>query len=477
MSRALLLALLCCTCLLGEVTPSSAAAGSAPHGTAPVVLSVRPGSARLGQTLLLVGRGLPGHGPVRVHLRGAGRSLTIAVEDHSPNRLRIALKPALRALLRRRHGQLAPTRVRLRLTTGRGTGGSRPRAISFVMSPASAVTTHAAAARHTSADMGLFEDLQYMTGTALQTRLDQYQAIGAKWARFQMIWSDVQSGGPGSYDWQPYDELIAGLVARGIQPLVVIDTTPSWARPTDCQAQPTCAPADPAQYAQFAAAAVARYHTEVHYWEIWNEPNNQVFWQPAPNVGAYTALLKQTYAAIKGVDPSAEVITGGTAPEETTLNAAGETMSISPVDFLAGIYRDGGGGSFDAVGDHPYTFPSMPGAADAQSAWEQMYATPTSLRSLMVAHGDGAKRIWGTEFGAPTDPQGEGYVDEAEQAAMLTRAYELWSSYSWTGPLIWFSYQDSGSNQEFREEFYGLTQADGTPKSAYFAFKALAVAG
>lgn len=325
--------------------------------------------------------------------------------------------------------------------------------------------------------MGLFEDLQYMSGAALQARLDQYQAIGAKWARFQMIWSDVQSGGPNSYNWQPYDELIAGLVARGIQPLVVIDTTPSWARPVDCESQPTCAPANPAQYAQFAAAAVARYHTEVHYWEIWNEPNNEVFWQPTPNVGAYTALLKLTYAAIKGVDPSAEVITGGTAPEQTTLNATGETLSISPLDFLAGIYRDGGGGSFDAVGDHPYTFPAMPGPADAQSAWQQMYATPTSLRSLMVAHGDGAKRIWGTEFGAPTDPQGAGYVDETEQAAILTRAYQLWSSYSWTGPLIWFSYQDSGANLEFREEFYGLTQADGAPKPAYFAFKALTGSG
>jgi len=144
------------------------------------------------------------------------------------------------------------------------------RAISFVIAPAQrtrALATHAAAARRASADMGLFEDLQYMTGPALQTRLDQYQAIDAKWARFQMIWSNVQSAGPSSYDWQPYDELIAGLVARGIQPLVVIDTTPSWARPADCQEQPTCAPADPAQYAQFAAAAVARYHAEVHLLE------------------------------------------------------------------------------------------------------------------------------------------------------------------------------------------------------------------
>jgi hypothetical protein len=322
--------------------------------------------------------------------------------------------------------------------------------------------------------MGLFEDLQYMTGATLQARLNQYQAIGAKWARFQMIWSNVQSGGPDSYNWQPYDELISGLVARGIQPLVVIDTTPGWARPADCQEQPTCAPANPAQYAQFAAAAVARYHTEVHHWEIWNEPNNNVFWQPDPDVGAYTALLKLTYAAIKGVDPDAEVITGGTAPEETTRAANGETVSISPVDFLAGIYRDGGGGSFDAVGAHPYTFPEMPGTSNPSSAWTQMNATATSMRSLMVAHGDGSKLIWGTEFGAHTDPTGQGYVDEAEQAAILTRGYQLWSSYSWTGPLIWFSYQDTGVNPALRDDFFGLTQADGTPKPAYFAFKALA---
>jgi len=325
--------------------------------------------------------------------------------------------------------------------------------------------------------MGLFEDLQYMTGPALQARLNQYQAIGAKWARFQLIWSNVQSGGPGSYDWQPYDELIAGLVARGIQPLVVIDTTPSWARPADCREQPTCAPADPAQYAQFAAAAVARYHSEVHHWEIWNEPNNNVFWQPAPDVGAYTALLKLTYAAIKSIDPGAEVITGGTAPEETTRGANGETVSISPVDFLAGIYRNGGGGSFDAVGAHPYTFPEMPGSSNPGDAWAQLEATATSMRSLMVAHGDGSKLIWGTEFGAHTDPAGQGYVDEAEQAAILTRGYRLWSSYSWTGPLIWFSYQDIGVDPALRDDFFGLTQADGAPKPAYFAFKALAGTG
>ena len=479
MPRALLPVLLCCACLLGGERPASALAASHPPARASLLSVVRPGVAHLGHTLLLRGRDLPAHGWVRVRLFKPGRSLTVAVRADSSVRLDIPLKPRLRALLRRGHTHLRATRVWLELAAQRASGASPARTISFVISPTPPRTqvraTHAAAARRASADVGLFEDLQYMTGPALQTRLNQYQAIGAKWARFQMIWSNVQSGGPDSYDWQPYDELIAGLVARGIQPLVVIDTTPSWARPADCQEQPTCAPAGPAQYAQFAAAAVARYHAEVHHWEIWNEPNNAVFWQPAPNVGAYTALLKLTYAAIKRVDPDAEVITGGTAPEETTRGADGETVSISPVDFLAGIYRDGGGGSFDAVGAHPYTFPEMPGGSNPGSAWAQLDATTTSMRSLIGRPRRWREaRFWGTEFGAHTDPAGQGFVDETEQAAILTRGYELWSSYSWAGPLIWFSYQDTGADPSLRDDFFGLTRTGGAPKPAYFAFKALA---
>ena len=265
MPRALVPGLLCCVCLLGGVRPARAEAASPRAGRATLsrtslgqaslsqasLLAVtRSGGAHLPQTVVLRGRGLPEHGWVRVRLFSSGRSLTVVVKADSAVRLRVLLKPRLRALLHRRHGRLLPTRVWLELAAERASGASRARAVSFVIAPTRrtrALATHAASARRASADMGLFEDLQYMTGAALQTRLDQYQAIGAKWARFQMIWSNVQSGGPGSYDWQPYDELIAGLVARGIQPLVVIDTTPSWARPAHCSEQPTCAPADPAR--------------------------------------------------------------------------------------------------------------------------------------------------------------------------------------------------------------------------------------
>jgi len=319
-----------------------------------------------------------------------------------------------------------------------------------------------------SGGYGLFEDTQYLTGTALSARLDEYKAVGVQWARFQLLWSTIQSGGPTSYDWKPVDDLVAGLLARGIRPIAVIGTTPLWAsRPAGCAAV-TCAPADPAQFAAFAARAAARYAPRgVHTWEVWNEPNSATFWKPAPDVASYTVVLKQTYAAIKAADPLATVITGGVAPAVTT------SWSIAPLEFLAGIYFNGGQGSFDGVGWHPYTYPRMPGTVDNGDAWYQMYGPANSARAQMTAHGDAAKKIWATEFGAHTDPLGEGYVTDAGQAAMFRTGLTLWASYPWAGPMIGYMLRDRGTDTADRENFFGLTRYDGSPKATFATFTSL----
>ena len=181
--------------------------------------------------------------------------------------------------------------------------------------------------------------------------------------------------------------------------------TPGWARPSGTSA--TYGP-DPAKYAAFAKVAAAHYSAlGVHAYEVWNEPNMKSFWTPSPNVGDYTRLLKAAYPAIKGADPQATVLTGGTAP------APDDGTSYSPVTFLKGIYANGGGNSFDAVSHHPYCWPAFPGDPEAWSAWYQMYGTSPSLRSLMTSNGDGGKKIWATEFGAPTDGPAGSFVSES----------------------------------------------------------------
>ena len=94
----------------------------------------------------------------------------------------------------------------------------------------------------------------------------------------------------------------------------------------------------------------------------------------------------------------------------------------------------------------------------------------------MIANGDGAKSIWATEFGAPTCTGDSTCVSEAQQALTITNAYTLWRTYSWAGPLISYMYQDTGTDQTNREDFFGFVRYDGTQKPAYAAFRAAALA-
>jgi hypothetical protein len=293
--------------------------------------------------------------------------------------------------------------------------------------------------------------------------LNMDSASGARWLRVDINWAQIQARGPSAYDWSAIDAVVSGARSRGMNVLGTILYTPSWAGAT-----PTTAP-DPSTYATFAATAARHYAAlGVHAFEIWNEANISASWQ-SPSPAAYTQVLKAAYRAINAVDPSATVVTAGTSPAPTDGN------SYSPADFLSGIYAHGGQGFFDAVGAHPYCSPDYPGDTDSWSAWYQMYGTPTSMRSVMAAHGDSAKKIWATEFGAPTGgPAGPGIVSPAKQAAMVTRAYQVWSTYNWGGPLFMYQGRDAGTSSSTDQDHYGFINNNFTPKPSYLAYKTVA---
>ena len=303
--------------------------------------------------------------------------------------------------------------------------------------------------------------LSKISTSSLNQYLNRVVTLGATWVRFDIEWGDVQYSSSSSFTWSGYDDVVNALAAHHLHGLATILFTPMWARVPSCSNGVECPPANPAQYAAFAADVVARYKNTIQDYEIWNEPNNYDFWAPYTNCGAYTTLLKATYPAIKAVDPNAMVITGGLAPEAT------DAHNMSQLDFLSCIYANGGGPYFDAVADHPYSFPQTP-SEQTQGAWGQMSETATSLRSIMIANGDANKKIWITEFGAPTNgPDPYWYVSEAAQAAMVTNAMSLYKTYSWAGPFFWYTLQDDGTSTSTNENFFGLIRADGSLKPAY----------
>jgi hypothetical protein len=304
--------------------------------------------------------------------------------------------------------------------------------------------------------------LQNEDGTpALGQDLNMDRNVGADWVRIDINWAQIQAAGPKSYDWSSIDDAVEGAEARGMSVLGTIVYTPNWSRPAGTQGTYV---ANPAQYASFAATAAAHYEAlGVQDFEIWNEPNSVASWTPAPNVATYTTLLKDSYAAIKAVAPSATVITGGLAP------LASDGTNISATDFLAGIYANGGKGSFDAVGMHPYCYPDLPGQADSWSGWYQMYGTSTSLRSIMVANGNQDLKIWGTEFGTPS--AGGSGLSDSFQSQTVTLAYQLWAHYSWAGPLFFYEGRDNGSTATSEWDNFGFATTSFAPKPSFYAYQ------
>jgi hypothetical protein len=306
----------------------------------------------------------------------------------------------------------------------------------------------------------------------LEKEVSGMQSMGITLVRFDIDWGFVQQGSATAYDWSKYDRIINSLNAHHIQGLGIIDNTPPWARAPGCNGGAHCPPNNPNDFAKFAAAVVNRYQSKgMHYWEIWNEENDYDFWATKSDCVAYTALLKATYPAIKKADPLAYVITGGLAQVATT------DVNIAPLQFLQCMYDQGGKGSFDAVGFHPYTFPQFP-SANNTNGWAQMSLTSPSVRSIMTANGDSAKQVWITEVGAPTNgPDAAWYVSEDDQSKMLTDAINLYKSYDWTGPLLWYTYRDGGTTTNTNENFFGLIRNDYSQKPAYQTMKNFISAG
>ena len=300
----------------------------------------------------------------------------------------------------------------------------------------------------------------YLSDADLARDLDDMAATGAKWVRIDFPWS-VTEQSPGVFTWSRLDRVVNAATNRGLQVIGLLAYSPEWARPagTDMMHPPT----EPADFANFAAVAVRRYSATVKVWEIWNEPNISQFWKPQPSAPTYAALLKRAYAAVRGADPSATVLSAGLSPAVDAVDGS----QISPITFLRQLYANGAGGSFDAVGMHPYSYPAMP-MDPTTSAWNTFYRLPL-VYDVMVQHGDGAKKIWSTEFGAPTGTSASA-VSETTGSAIITEAYAAIAAWPWAGPLLVYSNRDSGTDPADGEQNFGLRRQDFSPKLALTAF-------
>ena len=111
-------------------------------------------------------------------------------------------------------------------------------------------------------------------------------------------------------------------------------------------------------------------------------------------------MVKSAYVAVKAGRPDRD---GAHRRHRRRRRTRPTAPTTSRPPGSQGLYARGAGGYFDGVAHHPYSFPTNPLEAHDWNAFTQTQ----TIYDVMVANGDGAKKVWGTEVGAPTGTDGE----------------------------------------------------------------------
>ncbi|MDY6811382.1 MAG: cellulase family glycosylhydrolase [Actinomycetota bacterium] len=315
--------------------------------------------------------------------------------------------------------------------------------------------------RSTPVGFALGSTVLWATEAELRTTMDRVAEAGATMVRFDVSWTFSEPA-EGHLDWSPSDRVVEAAKKRDLQILATVTNSPAWAAVN--RRRQTGRPADPGRYAEFAGDVATHYAGDVSRYEIWNEPNGRLFFEPDPDPAFYTAMVRQAYSAIKSADSGATVVAGALGATDPVPG------NIAPVEFLRQMYAAGAAGSFDALSYHPYDFvaPFAVGALHANSPTQQM----VTMREMMVANGDGDKEIWLTEYGAPS-----GVVGPGRQATLVVDSVRQWPEVSLSGPLFVYALRDGGTDVSDPHTGFGLIAADSTPKPAFNDLKAVLKAG
>jgi len=261
------------------------------------------------------------------------------------------------------------------------------------------------------------------------------------WIKEQIRWFEVEPS-PGNIEWPRLDNIVNMANGAGLNLLLSVVGDPPWTGWAQSNPQ---SPSDFSAYANFVGALAGRYCGRVQAYEIWNEENMLREWHgQIMTPHQFVSLMQAAYTAIKAACPQAIVVSGAPTP-------AGDTpASIDDLNYLRQAYQAGLGRWCDAVGVHPSGFANPPDSrvgtstAPSHNSHRSFFYRETmeSYHQVMVNNGDGAKRLWPTEFGwgVSSNPH-PGYEYEAYntwelQAQYIMRAYEMARNWGWVGPMF-----------------------------------------
>lgn len=332
--------------------------------------------------------------------------------------------------------------------------------------------------------------------TLTQEEFTTLKQGGVKSMRVALVWGAIQSKRGGAYEWGSFDPIVERAAKSGIELLPFVVGTPAWAVPnaivpgTGGAEAPAHLPAGGtagSAWTAFLKAAVARYGPNgtfwsenptvpaapIAAWQIWNEPNFKYF-VAKPDPTEYGKLVKISSAAIKSVDPTAQVILAGLFSKPAGARRLAGKRVANPTSpnwfasyFLEQMYKTNPGikARFQGVALHPYV-----------ARYRQLPAEIEEVRGVMTRAGDGTKGLWITELGwssePPQGPSNVFAVGAAGQARELKGAFTLLKEDQVKFRLqhvYWFSVDDQAETCNFCDGS-GLFKKGFVPKESWTEF-------
>ena len=255
------------------------------------------------------------------------------------------------------------------------------------------------------------------------------------------------------FDLKHYDILL-GLLCAGSPPIAVLALLDYALGPDDSWRRPEERALYRTTFVAWADLLVRYYQDRVHAWEVWNEPDHVRTALPPTE---FARLLNATTEALKAVDPTAWVVSGGLSSIGAGANAY-LRQTLAALDPTRPA-------PFDALGIHLY--PGAEPRVDGQSVRDPSYLTRNAplqqLLGTLTAAGYAGWPLWVTETGwnraadsrAPATfacaTIADTMVDGAAQAAYLPQQFDLLFNLNWeaTGQpavakVFWYQYADVG---------------------------------
>ena len=307
-------------------------------------------------------------------------------------------------------------------------------------------------------------------GADLDRSISMLSDMGAKFVRFDFDWKDIEPQDD-RFDFSKYDAIVSRLRQNNIQILGILDYGNTWSDPTSGDLK------EIDRFADFVYNTTKHFKTEIKHWQIWNEPNNYLFWS-SPNAGNYFNLLKFSYAAVKQGNPEAVVVLGGiNGNGKDSVTILGLNLNFAKANFLPELYSLGAKDYFDVAAIHPYTY------ADSVTSAASIKTAVDDARAIMNTNGDGAKSLWITELGPLLFPPDDAYfLITVLFGSFSDDQVASWLSLIYTDlkpkcdKLFWYELRDDPnafSLTNFNPNWEGLVKSDYTKKLAYPAYKNL----